>query len=70
MISFSIAFFAISRLTESKPESTTASGVSSIITSIPVAFSIALIFLPSLPMILPFISSFGRATTDTVFSTM
>ena len=46
----------------------TASGVSSIIRSTPVRVSIALIFLPSRPMILPFISSFGSATTDTVLS--
>ncbi len=38
------------------------------IRSIPVSVSIARIFRPSLPMILPFISSFGKFTTDTVVS--
>ena len=46
----------------------TASGVSSIIKSTPVNVSKVLMFLPSLPIILPFISSFGRATTCTVVS--
>ncbi len=64
--SLSRLILAISRLTVSKHESITASGVSSIITSTPVAISSDLIFLPSLPMILPFISSLGNATTDTV----
>ena len=41
----------------------TASGVSSIIKSTPVNVSSVLMFLPSLPIILPFISSFGNATT-------
>ena len=46
----------------------TASGVSSIIKSIPVSVSRVLILLPSLPIILPYISSFGSETTDTVVS--
>ena len=36
--------------------------------SIPVKVSNALIFLPSLPIILPFMSSFGRFTIETVVS--
>ena len=67
-ISFSSAILATSRLNGSNPEITTASGVSSIIKSIPVKVSNALIFLPSLPIILPFISSFGSETIDTVVS--
>ena len=47
---------------------TTASGVSSIIKSTPVIASIVLIFLPSLPIILPFISSLGKLTTVIVCS--
>ena len=34
----------------------------------PVAFSMARMFLPSLPIIRAFISSLGRGTTDTVIS--
>ena len=67
-INFSKASFATSLLNGSKPDITTASGVSSIIKSIPVNVSNVLIFLPSLPIILPFISSFGRLTIDTVVS--
>ena len=48
------------RLTGSNPDKITTSGVSSIINSIPVAFSIARIFLPSLPISLAFISSLGK----------
>ena len=59
---------ATSLLNGSKPEMTTASGVSSIIKSIPVKVSNALIFLPSLPIILPFTSSDGNGTIDTVVS--
>ena len=59
---------ATSLLNGSNPDKITASGVSSIIKSIPVNVSKVLIFLPSLPIILPFISSLGRATTDTVVS--
>ena len=40
----------------------------SIIKSIPVKVSNVRIFLPSLPIIRPFISSFGKATTETVLS--
>ena len=67
-IKFSIVTFAISLLSGSKLESTIVSGVSSIIKSTPVTASIVLIFLPSLPMILPFISSFGKLITDIVAS--
>ena len=45
-INFSSAILATSLLTPSKEDSTTASGVSSIIKSTPVAASMALIFLP------------------------
>ena len=45
-----------------------ASGVSSMMSSTPVICSMERMFLPSLPMILPFISSLGSATTDTVVS--
>ena len=68
-ISFSKASFAISRRTGSKEDNTTASGVSSIIKSTPVNVSNVLIFRPSLPIILPFISSLGKETTETVDST-
>ena len=49
-------------------EITTASGVSSIIISTPVAASIARMLRPSRPMIRPFISSLGSAITETVRS--
>lgn len=64
----SSAILAISLLTGSKHESVIASGVSSIIRSTPVRVSIALMLRPSLPMILPFISSLGRGTTEIVAS--
>ena len=67
-ISFSRDSLAISLLTGSNPERITASGVSSMIRSIPVRVSIALMLRPSLPMIRPFISSLGSGTTDTVDS--
>ena len=67
-ISFSKVIRAISRRIGSKPESTTASGVSSMIKSIPVNVSSVRMFRPSRPMIRPFISSFGNVTTDTVVS--
>ena len=67
-MSFSIARRAVSRRTPSKLESTITPGVSSTITSVPVAFSKARMFRPSRPMIRPFISSVGRFTTDTVRS--
>ena len=44
------------------------SGVSSMMTSTPVASSKARMFRPSRPMMRPFISSFGSATADTVVS--
>jgi len=62
------AILATSLRIGSKPERTTASGVSSIISSTPVKVSRVLMFLPSRPMILPFISSLGSCTTDTVVS--
>src|SRR5881397_812112 len=46
----------------------TASGVSSMIRSTPVACSSARIFRPSRPMMRPFISSLGMATTETEVS--
>ena len=68
VISRSRAILAISLLTGSNPERITAPGVSSIIRSMPVAVSRALMLRPSLPIILPFISSSGSRTTVTVFS--
>ncbi|CRG02901.1 Uncharacterised protein [Streptococcus pneumoniae] len=62
------AVLAISLLIGSKPDKMTASGVSSIIKSIPVSVSSVRIFLPSRPIIRPFISSFGKFTTETVDS--
>ena len=44
------------------------SGVSSMMTSTPVASSNARMFRPSRPMMRPFISSFGSETADTVVS--
>src|SRR5215207_5352712 len=64
----SIETRATSRLTGSKLEITTVSGVSSMITSTPVAASKALMFLPSRPITLPFMSSDGRDTALTVDS--
>ena len=55
-------FIAICLLIGSKQENVTESGDSSTIKSTPVAFSISLMFLPSLPISLPFISSFGIET--------
>jgi len=46
----------------------TASGVSSMMKSTPVAVSSVRMFLPSRPMMRPFISSLGRLTTLTVAS--
>ena len=57
---------AISRRTGSKPDSVTASGVSSMMTSTPVASSRARMLRPSRPMIRPFMSSEGRGTTEVV----
>ena len=59
---------ATSLLIESKQERIIASGVSSTIISTPVADSIALIFLPSLPIILPLMSSDSILNTETVLS--
>src|SRR5699024_6743052 len=67
-INFSRAILAISRRIGSNPLSTTVSGVSSIITSIPVKLSMVRIFRPSRPIIRPFMSSFGRWITLTVAS--
>ena len=67
-MSLSRVSLAISRLTGSNELTVIASGVSSIISSTPVIFSIERMFLPSLPIILPFVSSEGRATTVTVVS--
>ena len=59
---------AVSRRTPSKPERTTASGVSSMMKSMPVVFSRVRMLRPSRPMMRPFMSSEGRWTTDTVVS--
>jgi len=59
---------AISRRTGLKVEMVMASGVSSMIRSTPVSVSIARMLRPSRPMMRPFISSFGRSTTETVAS--
>lgn len=64
----SIVSLAISRRTGSKLETVMASGVSSIIRSTPVIVSSVRMFLPSRPIIRPFISSLGRVTTETVAS--
>ena len=58
----------ISRRTGSKHDSTTASGVSSMIRLTPVVASKARMLRPSRPMIRPFMSSLGRANTETVDS--
>ena len=60
--------FAIARRTPSKPERTTAWGVSSMITSTPVRFSSARMLRPSRPMMRPFMSSEGSSTIETVVS--
>ena len=62
------ALEAISLLTGLKQEIVNASGVSSMIISTPKICSNDLIFLPSLPMILPFISSFGKEIVVIVLS--
>ena len=67
-ISRSIACRAISRRSGSKLERMIAPGVSSTISSTPVAVSSARMFRPSRPMIRPFRSSLGRSTTETVVS--
>ena len=67
-ISFSSASLATSRRMLSNPVTMTIPGVSSTITSTPVAFSKARIFRPSRPMIRPFMSSVGMSTVLTVVS--
>ena len=67
-ISLSRAILATSRLTGSKPDNTTASGVSSMMSSTPVIVSRVRILRPSRPMMRPFISSLGSCTTETVVS--
>ena len=67
-ISLSSAVRAISRRTGSKPLTMTTPGVSSMITSTPVAFSKARMLRPSRPMIRPFISSLGISTVLVVVS--
>ncbi len=67
-ISRSSATRAISRRIGLWHEMTTASGVSSIMISTPVAASIARMLRPSRPMMRPFISSVGSAITETVRS--
>ena len=67
-ISFSSASLAVSRRTLSKAETMTMPGVSSTITSTPVAFSKARMFRPSRPMIRPFMSSEGMSTVLVVVS--
>ena len=66
--SFSSASRATSRRTGSKQETTTVSGVSSMMTSTPVASSNARMLRPSRPMMRPFISSLGSETAETVVS--
>ena len=60
---------AISLRIGSKQDKIIASGVSSTIISTPVAASIARMFRPSLPIILPFTSSDSKLKTETQFST-
>ena len=67
-ISRSIAWRAISRRSGSKLERMMAPGVSSTISSTPVAVSSARMLRPSRPMIRPLRSSLGRSTTETVVS--
>ena len=66
--SFSRVSRATSRRTGSKHDSTTASGVSSMIRLTPVSASKARMLRPSRPMIRPFMSSEGRGNTDTLDS--
>ena len=58
----------ISRRTLSKAETMTTPGVSSTMTSTPVAFSKARIFRPSRPMMRPLTSSLGISTVETAVS--
>ena len=64
-MSFSRVSRPTSRRTGSKQDSSTASGVSSMITLTPVTDSKARMLRPSRPMIRPFISSLGRCSTLT-----
>ncbi len=66
--SFSSVSRAVSLLTGSKHDSSTASGVSSMIRLTPVVDSNARMLRPSRPMIRPFISSPGRCSTLTTDS--
>ena len=66
--SFSSVIRPISRRTGSKQDSSTASGVSSMIRLTPVTDSNARMLRPSRPMIRPFISSAGRCSTLTTLS--
>ena len=59
---------AISRRTGSKALTITTPGVSSMMTSTPVAFSSARMLRPSRPMMRPFISSLGMSTVLVVAS--
>ena len=59
---------AVSRRTLSNALTMTTPGVSSTITSTPVAFSKVRMFRPSRPMIRPFMSSEGMSTVLTVVS--
>ena len=59
---------AISRRTPSKPERTTAPGVSSMMKSTPVSVSSTRMLRPSRPMMRPFMSSEESCTTETVVS--
>ena len=59
---------AVSRRTGSKQDSSTDSGVSSIITLTPVTCSKARMLRPSRPMMRPFMSSPGRCTAETTDS--
>ena len=67
-ISLFSASRAISRRTLSKALTMTTPGVSSTITSTPVAFSKVRMFRPSRPMMRPFMSSLGMSTVLTVVS--
>ena len=66
--SASSASRATSRRTGSKQDSSTASGVSSMIRLTPVTCSKARMLRPSRPMMRPFMSSLGRCRTDTTDS--
>ena len=67
-ISFERVSFATSRRMPSNDESTTACGVSSMMTSTPVRCSSARMLRPSRPMIRPFMSSEGSSISETVVS--